>query len=268
LPATVRLAIVLKKGKQDDRGLVNAAEPALFHVRTSMTNVDRAVSIVEAFLVAAADRGFTTAKGPSHLALMVDGEAIALALRENNKRMPHVMTAEEVDRQAHHDKAQRANKWELAFHYHRLPDWDYHATGQLFLEIGDQRHLGICTRWSDTATRPLESMLNDVLAGIAAYAVALREEHEKHERWRRERELEQQREAETWARAALEKARIAFLEERLKAFEEMGRLDRFLGQLTTSSHWHEPPPRFAEFTQWAAKRVQQLRQHYSAAGLQ
>jgi hypothetical protein len=269
LPDAVRLAAVLKKGRRDERGLAYASDPALFLVRTAAANVDRAVSIIEALLVAATDRGFTTTKGASHLTLMVDGEAIVLGLKETTKRAPHVMTSEEIDRQARRDRAQRANNWELASRlYQPLPDWDYKATDLLFLEIEDRRRLGVRTRWSDTATRRLETMLNDVLAGLVAYAKGLKEERAKHERWKREWEAEKQREAEAQARAALEKARVEFFEGRLKAFEQMVRLDRFLGRLTGPSRGHEPPPRFLEFRQWAEERVQRLRQECSAMALQ
>ena len=269
LPTAVRLVAALKKSKQDDRGLAYAVDPALFHVRTSAANVDRAVAIVEALLVAATDRGFVATKGASHLTLIVDGEAIVLGLKEMTKRVPHVMTDEEVDRQARRNKAQRANKWELYSRlYVQLPDWDYTATGLLLLEIEDKRHLSVRTRWNDTATQRLENMLNDVLAGLVAYAAALKQEREEFERRKRDWALREQRQAEERAHTALEKARVEFLEGKLKAFEEMTRLDRFLGRLTSSSHWHEPPERFREFLQWAEKRIQQLRQQCSAGALQ
>jgi hypothetical protein len=268
LPAAVRLAAALKKSKHDDRGLVYAIDPKLFPVRVAAANVDRAVSIVEALLVAAADRSFGATTGAKHLTMVVDGESIVLGLKETTKRTPHVLTQEEIDRQARRDHAQRTNNWELSSRlYQRLPDWDYHATGQLFLEIEDKQHLNVRARWSDTATRRLETMLNDVLAGLVAYAAGLKQRREEQARWHREWELKQQREVEARARAELEKARVEFLERRLTAFEEMSRLDRFLSRLSSSTHWHEPPPRFQEFVQWAERRVQQLKRQCSAEAL-
>lgn len=67
LPAAVRLAAALKKSKQDDRGLVHASDPKLFLVRVAAANADRAVSIVEALLVAAADRRFVATTGAASL---------------------------------------------------------------------------------------------------------------------------------------------------------------------------------------------------------
>lgn len=152
--------------------------------------------------------------------------------------------------------------------YQRLPDWDYHPTGQLFLEVEDKLHLGVRTRWSDTVTRRLEVLLNDVLAGLTAYAAALKRLREEQERWQCEWDLKQQREAEARARAELEKARVKFLGERLVAFEEMSRLDRFLSRLTSATHVQELPPRLLEFVQWAERGVQQLRRQCGAEALQ
>jgi hypothetical protein len=269
VPAAIRLAAALKKSKHDDRGLAYAIDPKLFLVRVAATNVDRAVSLVEALLKAAADRSFAVTTGGKHLTMVVDGESIVLGLKETTKRAAHVLTQEEIDRQARRDRAQQANNWDLSSRlYQRLPDWDYHATGQLFLEIEDRQRLNVRTRWSDTTTRRLEMMLNDVLAGLVAYAAGLKQRREEQARWRRELELRQQREAEARERAELEKARIEFLGRRLQAFEEMSRLDRFLSRLSSSTHWHEPPPRFHEFIQWAERRLQQLRQQCGAEALQ
>jgi hypothetical protein len=269
LPAAVRLAAALKKSKQDDRSLVYAVDPKLFHVRAAAANIDRAVSIIEALLTAATDRGFVATTGTQHLTLVVDQESIVPGLKEVTKRVPHVMTQEETDRQTRRERAQRANNWELSSRlYGRLPDWDYQPTGQLFLEIENKQHLGVRSRWSDTATRRLEIMLNDVLVGLVAYAAGLKHRREEQERWRREWELKQQREAEARARAALEKARVEFLALRLDAFDEMIRLQRFLSRLQTASHWAEPPPRFQEFVTWAERRVESLRCQCSAEALQ
>lgn len=269
LPTAVRLATALKKNKQDDRGLLYAVDPKLFLVRVASASADRAVSIIEALFVAAADRGFVATGGDKHLTLVVDAESIVLGLKETTKRVPHVQTEEEIDRQTRRERAQRANNWELSSRlYQRLPDWDYHPTGQLFLEVEDKLHLGVRTRWSDTVTRRLEVLLNDVLAGLTAYAAALKRLREEQERWQREWDLKQQREAEARARAELEKARVKFLGERLVAFEEMSRLDRFLSRLTSVTHAQELPPRLQEFVQWAERRVRHLRRQCSAEALQ
>lgn len=105
LPAAIRLAAALKKSKPDERGLVFLADPKLFHVQVTAGNVDRAVSIVEALLTAAANRGFAVTTGAEHLTFVVDNEAMVLALKETTKRSDHVRTEEELDREERRSRA-------------------------------------------------------------------------------------------------------------------------------------------------------------------
>jgi len=172
-PAAVRLAGVLKKSKGDEKGLAFATDPKLFHVRVAPANVDRAVALVEALLVAAADRGIVATTGTEHLTLVVDGETVVLSLKEGTKRVDHVQTQEEADREERRATAARRQNWAVHSRlYQPLPRWDYHPTGVLVLEIDNGAYLGVQKRWSDRQSRKLESLLNDVLVGLAAFAAA------------------------------------------------------------------------------------------------
>ena len=58
------------------------------------------------------------------------------------------------------------------------------------------------------------------------------------------------------------------MKKRVKAFEELNRLDRFLSRLSSVTHGQAVPARVQEFVQWAERRVQQLRRQCSAEALQ
>lgn len=269
LPAAIRLANTLKKNKLDEKGLAFASEPHLIHVRVAQANIDRAVAIVEALLVAATERGHAATTGSDHLTLVVDGETAIVSLKEGTKRVGHVETQEEADHEARRSQAAARKNWDLYSRLYRLrPRWDYKHTGLLALEIDNAGYLGVRKRWSDTPHRKLETMLNDVLAGFAAYAAARKLDREEREKREREWKLQQQRAEEARRRAALEKARVEFLAPRLDAFDEMIRLQRFLGRLQDATHWAEKPPLFQEFVAWAEHRVEELRRHCSAEALQ
>ncbi|WIM10171.1 hypothetical protein [Enhydrobacter sp.] len=113
----------------------------------------------------------------------------------------------------------------------------------LALEIDNAGYLGVRKRWSDTPHRKLETMLNDVLAGFAGHAAACKLDRAEREKREREWKLQQQRAEEARAGAALERARVEFLAPRLDAFDEMVRLQRFLGRLQNATHWPRPPER-------------------------
>lgn len=70
---------------------------------------------------------------------------------------------------------------------------------------------------------------------VKPYSAARKERNAEHERREREWKRQEQRAARAKARADLEKARVEFLERRLIAFEEAGRLDRFLGRLSAAA---------------------------------
>ncbi len=269
LPATVRLAAALNKHKLDEKGMAFAADPKLFHVHVAPANIDRAVALVEALLTAAADRGFAAVAGAEHLTLVVDGETAIVSLREGSKRIDHVETQEEIDREDRRAQAAQRGNWDLHSRlYQPKPRWDYRLTGLLALEIDNAGYLGVRKRWADTQHRKLEALLNEVVVGLAAFAAALKLERAEQELRERERKIEQQREEEARARAALEKARREFLAPRLDAFDEMMRLQRFLSRLENAAHWAEPPSRFQEFKGWAEGWLANLRRHCSAEALQ
>jgi hypothetical protein len=269
LPAAIQLASALKKTKSDEKGLASVAGPKLLHVCVAPANIDRAVAIAEALLRAAADRGFAATPGAEHLTLVVDGEPAILSLKEGTKRVAHVRTQEELEREERRAIAAQRQNWDLYSRlYKQEPRWDYKHLGLLTLEIDNAGYLGVRKRWSDTQHRKLEALLNDVLAGLVAFAAARKVDRAAQEKREREWKLQKQRAEEARAKAALEKARVEFLAPRLDAFDEMMRLQRFLSRLEGATHWAELPPCFGEFRQWAERRVESLRRHCSAEALQ
>jgi hypothetical protein len=132
LPAAIRLANALKKSKLDEKGLAFASDPQLFHVRVAPANIDRAVAIVEALLVAVADRGYAATAGSEHMTLVVDGETAIVSLKEATKRVEHVETQEEADREARRSQAAARKNWDLYTRLHQpRPRWDYKHAGLL-----------------------------------------------------------------------------------------------------------------------------------------
>lgn len=101
------------------------------------------------------------------------GEEIQVALAERIRRVDHVLTKDERERQA---------KWSTI----AAPRWDYVPSGTLALSIKELAGTGVRRTWQDGRRRQAEDMLNDVLAGLAVVAEAKRVERLERER-RRER---------------------------------------------------------------------------------
>jgi hypothetical protein len=225
LSAVVRLEATLKRCKPDQEGFVSARGPKLFHVRrVRPEDVGRVVRLVQALLAAAAARGIALKAGEEDSALVVEGWAIVPSLRgwSKRKRTRRVYSAPDP-------LGRRRPRWR----------YEYEPTGRLSLQI-DDGHVGNYARrrWQDTADRSLETVLNDVLAGLVVYVAAGKQQLQENRRAAELQEQGRQRTAELQEQqrrrdedsrklAELERGRVDFLDQRLRAFDEMQRLTCF-----------------------------------------
>jgi hypothetical protein len=252
LPAAVRLRAALKRCKPDTYGFVSARGPTLFWVRqVTPDNVDRLVRIVQALLVAADARGFATKAGEKDLVLSVQGEPVVLACKERSDLI----------------RLRPVSSPRLDWRTRRI---DYKPTGRLSLEIdaGYYSH-GARRRWQDTADRKLETKLSDVLAGLVVYVLALRDSRETQKREADRWQQQWQRDEESRKLAERERARVDFLAQRLRAVDDMQKLDRYLALLGASEpHTDALSPSYQFFMQWVRSHAQRLQQACSAQTLE
>jgi hypothetical protein len=267
LPAAIRLEAALRRCKPDQEGLVSARGPKLFHVRrVRPEDVGRVIRLVQALWAAAIARGFIAKAGNEDLTLVVDGVVIVLGLRgwSERKRTRRVYAAPDP--------------------WNRLrPRWryEYEPTGRLSLEI-DAGHSSNYARrrWQDTADVKLETMLNDVLAGLVIFAEVRKQQWQEDRRAAKLQEQERQRAAELQEQqrrrdeesrklAELVRGRVDFLDQRLRAFDEMQRLTCFLTSLDASAPPAEPRSvRYQAFVQWAKLHLERLQQACSVQALE
>jgi hypothetical protein len=163
LPAAIRLEAALRRCKPDQEGFVSARGPMLFRVhRVRPEDVGRVVRLVQAILAGAIARGLTPKAGDEDMTLVVEGWAIVPGLRGWSERKRTRRTYSAPD------------PWNRS-----MPRWryEYEPTSRLSLQI-DDGHFGNYTRrrWRDTADRSLETMLNDVLAGLVVYVAARKQQ--------------------------------------------------------------------------------------------
>lgn len=267
VPAAVRVAIALNKCSPDRDGFVFVARPNLFRVRrVAAENMNRAARIVQALLTAAAYRGIKVMTGDKGLALVVNGEPIELFIKEWS-----TLKKEKLPRSTPDPLGNTGPRWS----YH------YSSTGRFSIEIdAGYSSLRVRRRWMDNASRKVESMLDDVLAGLVAYAAARKHERARAaiqereqklhlEREEQERKLQRQREEEERKRAELERRRVEFLAQRLRAVDEAQQIDRFLAMLKAyTPRDRQASPQYQAFVQWAELRSERLRRAYIADHLE
>ena len=188
---------ILAKALKNDHGLANSrsdskASPSVLDIRVSPAARNRALRLLDALLKALESRGYTvSARG-----VMIEGELVQIGVTEKEDRTPHVATAAELARQQKYS-------WE------RIQKWDYAPSGRLsiFTDAYVWWRRDLRKRWSDGRAARLEDMLNEIVVGLVAIGVALRQRTEER---RREAEIraEQERQRQELARQArMEKAR-------------------------------------------------------------
>lgn len=175
-------------------------------IRVAPKSLGRALRIVDALVKAIEARGFRlrVSEGDrpgTYVDLL--GEEIQVALEERIRRIDHVLTKDERERQAGSIAAAR---------------WDYLPSGTLALSIKEFAGTGVRRTWPDGQKRRVEEMVNDVLVGLAVVAEAKRVERLERERRLREWQEEERRRAEAERRRQEEERRRQEIERQAEAW--------------------------------------------------
>jgi hypothetical protein len=172
----------------------SGANSSVLDVRVSSPARHRALRLLDALLKALETRGYKVS--PS--GVTIEGELVSIKVIEKEDRTKHVPTAAELA------EKQR-------YPWTRISEWNYAPNGQLsiYTDAYVTWRKDLRKRWSDGRTVRLEDRLNDVVVGLVAIGVALRQCVE-----------ERRREAEAWAeqeRLRQELARQARMEKARRA---------------------------------------------------
>jgi hypothetical protein len=134
-----------------------------------------------------------------------------------------------------------------------MPETDPAPSGKLSIEINENLHSPLKRKFNDLANRPLESLLNDVLAAFAAHAAQIQIKQRKAEEERRQ---QVEREARLKCEAAFEereKRRMQFIDAIHAALEETVKLTGILSHLDGSEG--ERPPSIDQLMNWIRLRL-------------
>lgn len=170
-----------------------------------------------------------------------------------------IRLGEENDRTAHAPTAHELRQKER-YSYTRIPEWDYHPSGRIYLEI-DTHYNGRRHRWSDRQRWHIEEKLDQLLVELEERSVIEREK-------RIEREL---KEAERQAQVdlALAEAKVLLIQQhrtevllqRAEAWQRAELVRRYLDALHARVETlpdEEQRRRAAEWLAWAERRAEQL----------
>ncbi|WP_334518608.1 hypothetical protein [Bradyrhizobium sp. AZCC 2230] len=136
------------------------------------------------------------------------------------------------------------------------PQYDYSPSGRLAIVIHTNSWSGLRRSYSDGKTQSIETMLPEIIAGLAEHAAHLRERRradEERERQYREAELRRKREEAFGAR---EKRRLEFVDAIHQQLLERSKLSAVLAHLETATT--EDPNRAQSIQAWIRRRIQQI----------
>ncbi|WP_133162353.1 hypothetical protein [Hyphococcus luteus] len=205
---------LLKAAKEDEYGAIKCLSEEAFYVRIGPASTDRVLRIIDTFLKACEERGFTIRAGEKrdnnryidHAKLIVDGEALGFSIEETIRRRPHKLTEKEL---AHQRKNNRS--WS-DYSYLHIPNYDFFPTGKLTLKIDGHYGSRLRSTWNDTKRQWIEDRLNEVIVALLEASAWIKQRRKKQKEKEQRHQKELARRAEIRKRYDEECAAISQLE--------------------------------------------------------
>ena len=210
---------LLACGKENDRKLLVPKVGMASHLFVSRDQLPRALRIMNALFLALEQRGHVVSwpkKEDEQLTVGVDGELVAISMREVIDSIKHVLTPGE-----------QKHPW-------MAPKWDYKLTGRLRLSIDNLPYASGPVRgtWADGRIQIVENCLGDFIVGLKVVAAAIKKHRLESEEWARRREEERKQREERERRAQEHKRKAEFITELIGNWEEAERLRAFVTAIT------------------------------------
>lgn len=218
----LRTEKLLASGKENERKLLVPKVGMAPHLFVSRDQLPRALRIMNALFLALEERGHVVSvpeKEDEHLTVGVDGEPVAMSMREVIDSEKHVLTP-----------AEQKHPW-------MAPKWDYKLTGRLRLSIDNLPHSSAPVRgtWADGRIQIVENCLGDFIVGLKVAAVAIKKHRLECEEWARRREVERKQREEQQRLAQERKRKAEFITELIGNWEEAERVRAFVKAMTECS---------------------------------
>lgn len=209
-PSLAATITALKTAKKDERGRAYLRGYGVVSLDVSRAHHTRALRLLHALYTAAEQHGYEIRKGQrsrngyadtGHIGIFICSTEGRWEIRivEKCDSVPHIPTIKETE-------DHRRYSW------NRIPDHDYVPNGQLEIRIEGYDH-GHRSRFGDGTRFQLEDKLGDVITALNARVA--------ENKTARERSLELDRLYEQARRPAIERARQAFIDDKLR--EHLGK---------------------------------------------
>lgn len=276
-PIVDRTIAQLRKAKPSPiNGLVTVEGLNVIKASVAPASIDRLELALSRIVAAAEALRIKLVRGEKTASFECDGETIGLSISEGVRREKHVPTEKELAEQEAARK-KRARRWNSPnswddddFNWSSLrgPEWDYHPTGQLAVELEHFYLLSGTPRraFKDAKVQRIENMTGDIAVGIAVLAAAKKDDHFKREGQARQREEERRQRELALRQDHIAERRGKALDEVLDEIAALDRLRRLVAGLRGEG-MAENTGRVAGFLGLAERRLAAREAALSAEGL-
>lgn len=238
----------ISKGRPDAQGFKSSQGRGIVPLKIAPNSIDRALQLLTRLFALAETEGYRPKVSDSGLDLATEDVAIAFGVEERPRKTPHEPTATELKRK---DENLRWGLSRAAW-----PQYDYSPSGRLAIVINTNSWSGLRRAYSDGKTQSIETMLPEIIAGLAEHAAHLRERRradDERERQYREAEIRRRRQE---AFSAREKRRLEFVDAIHEQLLERSKLSAVLAHLETAMT--EDTNRAQSIQAWIRRRIRQI----------
>lgn len=254
-PAIAATARELRKQKVDKDGTVSAVGPGHCGLTVGISSTERCVAILDALARSCESQGMQIVSTGKAMMITASGETVTFRLSEHVRREKHTPSLEEL---AAEDRRRKRTGITWDSSYGRVyPDWDFIRTGDLGIEIENRYADGLRRSWKDGRRQRLENVIDEIAAGLRAYAVAVKLKQDELARRQRNWERCARVRARAQARRTREDERKKILDELVAISSEANKLRTWLDE-TESWTDRANPDEFNRFVDWAEARLEYL----------
>jgi hypothetical protein len=182
-PAIAVTAKRLRTQKPDKAAVVSASGNGCCGVEVGIGSVERCITVLNALAQSLEAQHLALSPIGSGMAITAEGEIVPFRLTEHVRRDKHVPTPEELLAEDRRRK-RLGMTWDSPYG-RAYPEWDFVRTGELIIEIENQYADGLRRRWKDGRQQRLDNLIDEIAAGIMAYALAVKLKNEEYARRQR-----------------------------------------------------------------------------------
>lgn len=257
----------LENAKPDDNGILVTQAKRCLDIRVSDACMDRALNLLNMLFSVLEQRGFSieikeeenSIRPFTYLELVA--EKVQIHIEEKLNSTPHILTDAEKKKVARKEflygkYSMYPNEWHMMSW--EPPKWDYHPSGQLQFKIDNLQSSGLRQNWSDSAGKPLESLLPTIAYYIIQSAAHLRnrtlEREERDRRWAEEARQREERERQQLE----EQKKVEHLDKLLGKWSRREEILQFLTWIDGNIASEERTEEFIQWYGWAESYAQKL----------